>query len=103
MYAVIKTGGKQYRVSEGDTLTIEKIAGEKGSLVTFDEVLMVSKQDDIRVGRPFVEGAVVRGEIVGDIKGPKLTIFKMKRRKGFRKKTGHRQNLTCLKIKEISM
>jgi len=100
---VIKTGGKQYRVSEGDTLTIEKIAGEKGSLVTFDEVLMVSKQDDIRVGRPFVKGAVVRGEIAGDIKGPKLTIFKMKRRKGFRKKTGHRQNLTCLKIKEISM
>jgi large subunit ribosomal protein L21 len=103
MYAVIKTGGKQYRVSEGDLLEVEKIDGEKGSVVSFNEVLMVSKDDDIRIGKPFVEGAVVLGEIVDNAKGPKITIFKMKRRKGFRKKTGHRQSLTSLKIKEISL
>lgn len=103
MYAVIKTGGKQYRVSEGDLLKVEKISGEKGSQVSFNEVLMVSKDGHIQVGRPFVEGAVVLGEIVDDVKGPKITIFKMKRRKGFRKKTGHRQTLTSLKIKEISI
>jgi len=103
MYAVIKTGGKQYRVSEGDLLKVEKIDGEKGSVVSFNEVLMVSKDDDIRIGKPFVEGAVVLGEIVDNAKGPKITIFKMKRRKGFRKKTGHRQSLTSLKIKEISL
>ena len=103
MYAVIKTGGKQYRVSEGDLLEVEKIDGEKGSVVSFNEVLMVSKDDDIRIGKPFVEGAVVLGEIMDNAKGPKITIFKMKRRKGFRKKTGHRQSLTSLKIKEISL
>ncbi len=103
MYAVIKTGGKQYKVSEGDLLKVEKIDGEKGSQVSFNEVLMVSKDGNIKVGRPFVEGAVVLGEIVDNVKGPKITIFKMKRRKGFRKKTGHRQTLTSLKIKEISI
>ncbi len=103
MYAIIKTGGKQYRVSEGDLLKVEKIDGEKGSVISFNEVLMVSKDDDIRIGKPFVEGAVVLGEIVDNAKGPKITIFKMKRRKGFRKKTGHRQTLTSLKIKEISL
>lgn len=103
MYAVIKTGGKQYRVSEGDLLKVEKINGGKGSIVSFNEVLMVSKGDDIRIGKPFVEGAVVIGEIVDNRKGPKITVFKMKRRKGFRKKTGHRQSLTSLKIKEISI
>jgi large subunit ribosomal protein L21 len=103
MYAVIKTGGKQYRVSEGDLLKVEKIDGEKGSVVSFSEVLMVSKDDDVRIGKPFVEGAVVIGEIVDNARGPKITIFKMKRRKGFRKKTGHRQSLTSLKIKEISI
>jgi len=103
MYAVIKTGGKQYRVTEGDLLKVEKIDGAKGSVVSFSEVLMVSKDDDVRIGKPFVEGAVVIGEIVDDARGPKITIFKMKRRKGFRKKTGHRQSLTSLKIKEISI
>jgi len=103
MYAVIKTGGKQYRVSEGDILKVEKINGEKGSIVSFNEVLMVSSGEDIRIGKPFVEGAVVKGEIVNQDRGPKITVFKMKRRKGFRKKTGHRQSLTSLKIKEISI
>ncbi len=102
MYAVIKTGGKQYRVSEGDVLSVERLDGEIGSTVTFQEVLMVSGDGAVRIGRPLVEGAAVTGEIIGDVKGPKITVFKMKRRKGFRKKTGHRQRLVSLKIKEIS-
>jgi large subunit ribosomal protein L21 len=103
MYAVIKTGGKQHRVSEGDVLSVEKIEGAKGDTVVFDEVLMVTKDEEIRVGTPFVEGAKVVGEIVAQKKGPKIVVFKMKRRKSFHKKTGHRQPLTQMKIKEISM
>lgn len=101
MYAVIKTGGKQYKVSEGDVLNFEKIEGGKGDIVSFDEVLLVSGDDDVRVGTPFVKGAKVLGEIVSQIRGPKIVVFKMKRRKGYSKKTGHRQDLTSLKIKEI--
>ncbi len=103
MYAVIKTGGKQYRVSEGELLKVEKIEGNKGETVLFDNVLMVSRDGDIKVGTPIVEGAKVTGEIITEMKSPKITVFKMKRRKGYRKKTGHRQKLTVLKIKEISM
>jgi large subunit ribosomal protein L21 len=103
MYAVIRTGGKQYKVTEGDILNVEKIGGDKGSVISFGEVLMVANDGDIRIGRPFVEGAKVFGEIIDEVKGPKISIFKMKRRKGFRKKTGHRQSLTHLKIKEISL
>ena len=101
MYAVIKTGGKQYKVSEGDVLNFEKIEGDKGDTVSFDEVLLISKDEDVKVGTPFVEGAKVVGEIISQIRGPKITVFKMKRRKGYSKKTGHRQDLTNLKIKEI--
>ena len=103
MYAVIKTGGKQHRVSEGDVLKIEKLAGQKGDTVVFEEVLLVSKEDQTRVGQPVVEGAKVVGEIVDQGKGPKIIIFKKKRRKGFLKKTGHRQPLTEVRIKEISL
>lgn len=102
MYAVIKTGGKQYRVSEGDLLTVELIDTEAGATVTFNEVLMVAKDGEIRVGRPFLADAKVIGEVINLDKGPKLTIFKHKCRKGFRKKTGHRQPVVNLKIKEIS-
>jgi large subunit ribosomal protein L21 len=103
MYAVIKTGGKQHRVTEGELLTVEKLDGGKGDSVVFDDVLMVAKEGDIRVGTPVVEGAKVVGEIVAQMKGPKIYVFKRKRRKGFRKKTGHRQQLTRMKIKEISI
>jgi large subunit ribosomal protein L21 len=103
MYAVIQTGGKQHRVSEGDVLAVEKINGQKGDAVVFGEVLLVAKDEDVRIGRPYVEGAKVTGEIVAQEKGPKLVVFKMKRRKGFRKKTGHRQLITRMKITEISM
>ena len=103
MYAVIKTGGKQHRVSEGDVLKIEKLDGQKGDTIVFEEVLLVSKEDQTRVGTPIVEGAKVVGEIVSQGKGPKIIIFKKKRRKGFLKKTGHRQPLTQVRIKEISL
>ncbi|HET6489333.1 MAG TPA: 50S ribosomal protein L21 [Syntrophales bacterium] len=103
MYAVIKTGGKQHRVSEGDVLKVEKLEGQKGDAVVFEEVLLVSKEDQTRVGTPVVEGAKVVGEIVHQGKGPKIIIFKKKRRKGFLKKTGHRQPLTQVRIKEISI
>jgi large subunit ribosomal protein L21 len=103
MYAVIKTGGKQHRVSEGELLTVEKLDGGKGDSVVFDNVLMVAKEGEIRVGTPVVEGAKVVGEIVAQTKGPKIYVFKRKRRKGFHKKTGHRQQLTQMRIKEISL
>jgi large subunit ribosomal protein L21 len=101
MYAVIKTGGKQHRVSPGEVLAVEKIAGNRGEQVIFDQVLMVVDEADIRIGAPVVEGAKVVGEILEQKKGPKINVFKMKRRKGFKKKTGHRQQLTSMKVKEI--
>lgn len=103
MYAVIKTGGKQHRVSEGEVLNIEKIEGDKGDAVVFSEVLMVAREGEISVGTPFVAGAKVTGEIVAQTKAPKIDVFRMKRRKGYHKKTGHRQPLTSLKIKEITL
>ncbi len=103
MYAVIKTGAKQHKVSEGDILSVEKLDGAKGDEVVFSEVLMVSDDKEIKVGKPFVDGAKVVGEIVAQKKGPKITVYHMKRRKGFHKKTGHRQNLTSMKIKKISI
>ncbi len=103
MYAVIKTGGKQHRVSEGDVIAIEKIRGDKGEAVVFDQVLMVEKEGDIRVGRPVVEGAKVVGEILAQTKGDKIAVYKTKKRKGYHKKIGHRQQLTSMKIREISI
>jgi large subunit ribosomal protein L21 len=103
MYAIIKTGAKQHKVSEGDILSVEKIAGDKGTEVVFNEVLMVSGGDTVKIGKPFVEGAQVLGEIVKQTQGPKVIIGKQKRRKGYRKKTGHRQELTSMKIKKISI
>lgn len=103
MYAVIKTGAKQYKVTEGDVLSIEKITGEKGDEITFSEILMVSDDNEVKIGKPFVDGAKVIGKIISQKKGPKLIVYHMKRRKGFHKKTGHRQNLTNMKITKISM
>jgi large subunit ribosomal protein L21 len=103
MYAVIKTGGKQHKVSEGDVLSVEKINGVKGDTVSFDEVLLVAKDGKINVGTPYLDGVKVVGEIMEQTKNRKITVFKMKRRKGFHKKTGHRQKLTRMKIREISI
>jgi large subunit ribosomal protein L21 len=103
MYAVIKTGAKQHKVTEGDVLSIEKLEGEKGAEVVFNEVLMIADNENVKVGKPFVDGAKVVGEIISQKKGPKIHVFHMIRRKGFKKKTGHRQKLTSMKITKISM
>ncbi|MDO8427266.1 MAG: 50S ribosomal protein L21 [Deltaproteobacteria bacterium] len=101
MYAVIKTGGKQYRVNEGDVVEVEKLPGEVGSKVEISEVLAIGEGEGIKVGTPTVSGAMVTAEILKQGKGKKVLIFKKKRRKGYTKKQGHRQFLTSLKIQEI--
>lgn len=95
--AVIRTGGKQYQVKEGDFVRIEKLAGEPGSKITFDEVLMVGG-DQTKFGSPLISGAKVEAEIVSQDRGDKLIVFKFRRRKRFRKKAGHRQYYTQVKI-----
>lgn len=102
MYAIIETGGKQYRVSQGDEIIVEKIEGNRGDEVVFDRVLMVASGEDVQVGTPVIDGMKVIGEIVRQEKGPKIYVFHMKKRKGYRKKTGHRQALTRLRVKDIS-
>jgi large subunit ribosomal protein L21 len=101
MYAVIKTGGKQYRVAADDKLQIEKLSGEAGDIVEFTDVLMVASDGSVDVGAPFVAGATVAAEIIGQVRGPKIIIFKKHRRKHFRRKNGHRQDLTSVRITEI--
>jgi large subunit ribosomal protein L21 len=101
MYAVIKTGGKQYRVAAEDVLTVEKLDGEAGSTVEFGEVLMVTGSGDPKVGNPGISGAKVTAEIVSQGRGPKVIAFKKRRRKNSRRKRGHRQEQTTVRIKEI--
>ena len=101
MFAVIKTGGKQYRVAADDVITVEKLAGEPGDVVAFESVLMVGEGADATIGTPTVEGATVAGEVVDQTRGPKLIAFKKRRRKNSRRKRGHRQHLTMVKITEI--
>jgi large subunit ribosomal protein L21 len=101
MYAVIKTGGKQYRVAAEDKIEIEKLSGAAGDIVEFTDVLMVANNGGIDVGAPFVAGATVAAEILGQVRGPKVIIFKKHRRKHFRRKNGHRQDLTSVRITEI--
>jgi large subunit ribosomal protein L21 len=101
MYAVIKSGGKQYRVAPGDQLKLESLAGEPGAVVSFDEVLMVANGDSVKVGAPTVAGGVVKAEIVGHGRGDKIRIIKHRRRKHYHKEQGHRQNYTQVKITEI--
>jgi large subunit ribosomal protein L21 len=102
MYAVIFTGGKQYRVEQGDTLEVEKLAVEPGSALTFNDVLLVADGANVRVGAPTIEGAAVTAQVLGEVKGEKLLIYKFRRRKGYRRKTGHRQPYTRIKITGIS-
>ncbi|MBI5809723.1 MAG: 50S ribosomal protein L21 [Deltaproteobacteria bacterium] len=101
MYAVIKTGGKQYVVSEGDTLKVEKLDAEPGGNVEFTEVLAIGEGAGIKVGTPTVAGAKVVAEILGQGKHKKVIIFKKKRRKGYAKKQGHRQSFTNIRISAI--
>lgn len=102
MYAVIKTGGKQYRVAENDVIRVEKLSAEVGAQVALDEVLLVGNDGDVKVGTPKVEGASVNAEVLDQVKADKIIVFKKKRRKNYRKKQGHRQQLTVLRIKEIA-
>ena len=101
MYAVIATGGKQYRVAQGETVEVEKLATPAGQTIEFGEVLLVADGENVRVGAPHVAGAKVTAEVVEEFKGDKLTVYKYRRRKGYRRKTGHRQTLTRLKITGI--
>ena len=101
MYAVIKTGGKQYRVSEGDRLRVEKLEGAKGDTIELAEVLMLGG-DRVAIGTPMVAGAKVSAQIVGQGLGKKIIVFKMRRRKRYRRKNGHRQPFTELKVTAIS-
>jgi large subunit ribosomal protein L21 len=101
MYAVIKTGGKQYRVAANDVLEIEKLDGEAGGTLEFADVLMVGEGESVKVGTPLVAGAKVTAELVAQTRGPKLIAFKKRRRKNSRRKKGHRQDLTRVRITDI--
>jgi len=102
MYAIIRTGGKQYQVAAGDTLRVEKLQGNIGDTVELSDVLLVADGDDVRIGRPVVDGAKVVAKIAEQGKAKKVLVFKKKRRKGYQVKRGHRQQFTALKIEEIS-
>lgn len=101
MYAVIKTGGKQYQVKEGDILKVEKLDVEAGTNFDFEEVLLVSNEDDVKVGKPFVDGAKVSAEVLEHGKNRKITVFKYKPKKGYARKQGHRQPFTRVRINSI--
>lgn len=102
MYAVIKTGGKQYRVAQDEVIKVEKLAGEDGSTIEFSDVLMVGEGASVKVGTPFVAGAKVTAELVQQTRGPKVIAFKKRRRKNSRRKKGHRQDLTMVRITGIT-
>tara|TARA_B100001094_G_scaffold257121_1_gene256573 strand:+ start:566 stop:883 length:318 start_codon:yes stop_codon:yes gene_type:complete len=102
MYAVIKSGGKQHKVSEGEEILLEKISLDEGEIIEFSEVLAVNKDGTLNVGKPLLDGAVVKGKVINHLKSKKINVIKMKRRKDYRKKQGHRQNLTKVKIESIS-
>ena len=101
MYAVIATGGKQYKVSEGDIIKVEKLDVQAGETYTFDKVLLVSG-DDVKVGTPTVSGATVEADVIDTVKGKKIIVYKYKRKTGYHKKNGHRQPFTQVKIEKIN-
>jgi len=100
-YAVIRTGGKQYRVAPGDLLRIERLPGDVGNAVEFTEVLLTGG-DTVRVGTPLIEGALVRGQIVSQSRDRKILVYKKKRRKNYRRRRGHRQSITTVRVTEIA-
>jgi large subunit ribosomal protein L21 len=102
MYAVVQTGGKQYRLSVGDNLRVEKLAGEPGAHIDLAQVLMISDGDQVSIGSPALAGASVKAEIIGHGRDKKIRVFKMKRRKKYRRTQGHRQAYTQLRVTEIN-
>jgi len=102
MYALVRTGGKQYRVTKGDTILVDRLAADEGAEVILDDVVMLGNGDKVTIGTPRVEGAAVRATVVSQTRGPKITIFRRKRRKNHRRTHGHRQDLTLLKINAIA-
>ncbi len=102
MYAVVKTGGKQYRVSAGTKIKVEQLNGDVGSEVTLDQVLMIAEDGNVKLGRPTLSGAAVKARVIAHGRGDKVNIFKMRRRKHYRKSQGHRQNFTELEITGIA-
>jgi len=102
MYAVIESGGKQYRVEEGEAFDVELIKKDAGDKITFDEVLLLGNGDNIQVGQPTVKGASVTATVLGRTKGPKVVIFKYSKRSTYRRKTGHRQHYTRLRVDNIT-
>ena len=103
MYAVVKTGGKEYRISKGDIIRVEKLEGKAGDQVTLKDVLMVSQEDQVQFGTPHLTNVLVMGEIVQQVKGKKVLTYKMKKRKNYRRFKGHRQTYTYLKVNDISL
>ncbi len=101
MFAVLRTGGKQYRVTKGDVIRVEKLDAEDGAKVTLDDILMVGEPGKAKVGSPTVAGAKVTAEVVAQARAPKITVFKKKRRQNYRRKKGHRQDITILRITDI--
>ena len=101
MYAVLKTGGKQYKVSQNDVIIVERLGGESGAKINLDKVLMIGEGDNTTVGTPIIDGALVAAEILEHKRGEKITVFKKKRRKNYRRTMGHRQELTVLRITDI--
>lgn len=102
MYAVVKTGGKQYRVSAGTKIKVEQLAADVGSEVTLDQVLMIAVEGDVKLGSPLLAGAAVKAKVLAQGRGDKVIIYKMRRRKHYRKTQGHRQNFTELEITGIA-
>ena len=103
MYAIIETGGKQYRVSEGDVLSIEKVEIEEGQAIEFDRVLTVVKNGEVKIGTPVVTGAKVSGQVVEHGRGKKILVFKYKAKSNYRRRQGHRQPFTKIKIESIAL
>jgi large subunit ribosomal protein L21 len=103
MYAVVKTGGKEYRISKGDIIRVEKVEGKAGDQVTVKDVLMVSQEGQAQFGTPYLTNAIITAEIVQEVKGKKVLTYKMKKRKNYRRFKGHRQTYTYLKVNDIAL
>lgn len=102
MYAVIRSGGKQYKVSKNDIISVEKLTAEAGDKISLNEVLMISEKDDLIIGDPIIKGATVNAEVIEQKRAKKIIVFKKKRRQNYRRKNGHQQSLTTLKIVDIN-